>query len=102
MTVDLVIAGGRLVTPDDILETDLAVDGGKIAAIGDARSLPDGEESVDASGLLVLPGVVDPHVHIDGYLSTDPYETGTSAAALGGVTSCVNFAWEAWTGDLSV
>jgi dihydropyrimidinase len=102
MTVDLVISGGRLVTSDNVLEADIAVEDGKIAAIGDERSLPDGEETVDASGLLVLPGVVDPHVHIDGYLSTDLYETGTSAAALGGVTSCVNFAWEAWTGDLSI
>lgn len=102
MAADLVISGGRLVTSDSVLEADIAIKDDKIAAIGDERSLPDAEETVDASGLLVLPGVVDPHVHIDGYLSIDPYEAGTSAAALGGVTSCINFAWEAWTGDLSI
>jgi dihydropyrimidinase len=39
-----------------------------------------------------MPGVVDPHVHVDGFDSTDSYETGTAAAALGGVTSVINFA----------
>ena len=102
MTVDLVIAGGKLVTPENVLDADVAVADGEIAAIGDERTFPDAERAVDASGLLVIPGVVDPHVHIDGYLSTDSYESGTSAAALGGVTSCINFAWEAWVGDLSV
>lgn len=102
MTVDLVISDGTIVTPERRLEADIAVDDGVIAAVGDAEAMPDAAEVVDASGQLVMPGVVDPHVHIDGYLSNDPYETGTSAAALGGVTSCVNFAWEAWVGDLSV
>lgn len=102
MTVDLVISGGTLVTSDRMFESDIAVDDGTITAIGDKKTFPDTEEMVDASGLLVMPGVVDPHVHIDGYLSTDTYESGTSAAALGGVTSCVNFAWEAWVGDLSI
>ena len=102
MTVDLVISDGTIVTPARHLEADLAVDDGRVAAVGERGSMPDAEEVVDASGQLVMPGVVDPHVHIDGYLSNDSYETGTSAAALGGVTSCVNFAWEAWVGDLSV
>ena len=102
VTVDLVIANGTLVTPDRLLDSAIAVDDGEIAAVGDERTLPDADERVDASDMLVLPGVVDPHVHIDGYLSRDTYEAGTSAAALGGITSCINFAWEAWTGDLSV
>lgn len=102
MTVDLIISNGTLVTPNELIECDVAVNEGKIAAIGDKRTLPAAAETVDASGLLVMPGVVDPHVHIDGYLSTDTYEAGTSAAALGGITSCINFAWEAWVGDLSV
>ena len=102
MTVDLVISNGTVVTADRTLEADVAVDDGVIVAVGDRESMADADEVVDASGQLVMPGVVDPHVHIDGYLSNDSYETGTSAAALGGVTSCVNFAWEAWVGDLSV
>lgn len=102
MTVDLVISDGTLVTADRMFDADIAVDDGKIAAIGNERTLPDAEETVDASGVLVMPGVVDPHVHIDGYLSRDTYERATSAAALGGITSCINFAWEAWVGDLSI
>lgn len=102
MTVDTVITGGTVVTPAETLEASVAIDDGKIAAVGDETAIPDGEETIDASGQLVMPGVVDPHVHIDGYLSIDPYENGTKAAALGGVTSCVNFAWQAWVGDLSI
>lgn len=102
MTVDLVISNGTVVTPSRLLEADIAVDDGVITAVGDRANFAEASEEVDASGQLVMPGVVDPHVHIDGYLSTDSYETGTSAAALGGVTSCVNFAWEAWLGDLSI
>lgn len=102
MTVDTVITGGTVVTPEETLEASVAIDDGKIAAVGDENAIPDGEETIDASGQLVMPGVVDPHVHIDGYLSIDPYENGTKAAALGGVTSCVNFAWQAWVGDLSI
>jgi dihydropyrimidinase len=102
MTVDTVITGGTVVTPEETLEASIAINDDTIVALGDEASLPEGEKTVDASGKLVMPGVVDPHVHIDGYLSIDPYESGTKAAALGGVTSCVNFAWQAWIGDLSV
>lgn len=98
----MVITGGTVVTPEETLETSIAVDNGKIAAIGDQEHLPDGNKQIDASDRLILPGVVDPHVHIDGYLSIDSYESGTKAAAVGGVTSCVNFAWQAWTGELSI
>ncbi|WP_122090916.1 dihydroorotase [Halalkalicoccus subterraneus] len=102
MAIDLVISGGTLATPRRLIDCDIAVNDSKIAAIGDKQTFPEAKERVDASGLLVMPGVVDPHVHIDGYLSRETYEAGTSAAALGGITSCINFAWEAWVGDLSI
>lgn len=102
MTLDLVISGGTLATSKRLIDCDIAINDGKIAAIGNKQMFPEAEETVDASGLLVMPGVVDPHVHIDGYLSRETYEAGTSAAALGGITSCINFAWEAWVGDLSI
>ena len=76
MAAGLVVTNGRLVTPEDVLDADVAVEDGEIAAIGDERTFPDAERTVNTSGLLVMPGVVDPHVHIDGYLSTDSYETG--------------------------
>ncbi|MFP8954916.1 dihydroorotase [Natrialbaceae archaeon A-arb3/5] len=102
MAVDTVIAGGKIVTSQRMFDASLAIDDGTIVAVGSRRSLPDGETVVDASGQLVLPGVVDPHVHIASYLSKDSYETATKAAALGGVTTCINFAPQAWVGEMGI
>ncbi|QLH84522.1 dihydroorotase [Halosimplex pelagicum] len=99
MTVDLAVVGGTLATADGTVEAGLAVDDGRIAAIGRERDLPAADRTVDVDGRVVMPGVVDPHVHIDGFNSIDSYETGTAAAALGGVTSVINFAWQTWTGE---
>nr|WP_245902962.1 hypothetical protein [Salinigranum rubrum] len=83
MPVDTVITGGTLVTAQDTFEGAIAFDDGKIVAVGDEASMPDARETVDASGLLVMPGMIDPHVHIEDHFSIDTYETGTAAAALG-------------------
>ncbi|WP_255192098.1 dihydroorotase [Natronobeatus ordinarius] len=99
--VDTVIHGGAVVTPTETVEADVAIDGERIAAVGDPDSMPDADRVVDATGKLVLPGVVDPHVHIDDMFSIDTYETATRAAALGGTTTYIDFAWQAWIGDLS-
>ncbi|PSP65443.1 allantoinase [Halobacteriales archaeon QH_8_64_26] len=63
--------------------------------------MPTADREIDASGLYVMPGVVDPHVHIDDHVSLDNYESATSAAALGGATSLIDFAWQAYVGDES-
>jgi dihydropyrimidinase len=102
MTVDTVIAGGEVVTASDRFRADVAIDGGEIAAVGDPDSMPDAEETIDATGRLVMPGIIDPHVHIDDMFSVDSYETATAAAALGGITTYVDFAWQAWEGELSI
>jgi dihydropyrimidinase len=102
MTVDTVIAGGEVVTASDRYCADVAIDDGEIAAVGDPDSMPDAEETIDATGQLVMPGMVDPHVHIDDMFSVDSYETATAAAALGGITTYVDFAWQAWEGELSI
>lgn len=91
-TYDLVIRGGTVVRPLAIDVLDVAIDGETIAAIGpDLR----GTREVDASGLLVLPGVIDAHVHmalpVGGERSSDDFETGSVAAAHGGVTTIVDF-----------
>ena len=101
MPVDTVITGGTLVTATDTFEGSLAFDDGEIVAVGDESSMPEARETVDASGLLVMPGIIDPHVHIEDFFSVDTYETGTAAAALGGVTTYIDFAWQHWVGDLS-
>ena len=102
MVVDTVIRGGTVVTDREMFEADVAMDDGKIVAVGDADHVPDADNVVDATGLLVMPGMVDPHVHIDDMFSVDTYETATSAAALGGITTYIDFAWQAWLGDLSI
>ncbi|MGC9397455.1 MAG: amidohydrolase family protein, partial [Anaerolineae bacterium] len=89
---DLAIRGGTLVTAGEILQADLGVEDGRIACIGrDVR----GREEIDASGLLVLPGAIDPHVHLampTGVTrSADDWRSGTIAAACGGTTTVIDF-----------
>ena len=89
------IRNGRIVTAQDDYQADLLIDGEIISAIG--RSLTtEADQVVDASGLLVLPGGVDVHTHLDmpfgGTVSSDDFETGTRAAAYGGTTTLIDFA----------
>ncbi len=94
MSVDFVIENGTLITADTAYEGALAVDGETIVATGDAVAMPEANEYIDADGNLVMPGVVDPHVHVDERFSQDTHETATKAAALGGITTCIGFAWQ--------
>jgi dihydropyrimidinase len=101
MSVDTVISNGIIVTSECTFDGAIAIDSGTIVGIGAENALPEADQTIDASGLLVLPGVVDPHVHIDDHVSLDTYETATSAAALGGVTTLIDFAWQAYIGEES-
>lgn len=101
MFIDTVIRGGTLVTSRNTLTTDLAIDNGLIVGIGDKHTMPEAKEIIDASGLLIMPGAVDPHVHIDDHVSLDTYETATSAAALGGITTLIDFAWQSYVSENS-
>jgi dihydropyrimidinase len=87
-----VIRGGTLVTAADTVRADLAVQGERIAALGDDL---DGKTIIDARGLLVLPGGIDPHVHLQmptgTTTSSDTWQTGTIAAACGGTTTLIDF-----------
>ncbi|HDL86031.1 MAG TPA: dihydropyrimidinase [Candidatus Acetothermia bacterium] len=89
---DLVIKNGTLVSPQGTLRADLGIVGEKIAAVGINLA---GKREVDASGKLVLPGVIDAHTHmalpVAGTRSSDDFFTGTRAAACGGVTTIVDF-----------
>jgi dihydropyrimidinase len=100
---DLVIRGGRVVTGGAVVEADLGVTNGKIAAIGHGL---DGAEVIDAAGLIVTPGGVDPHCHIEqmsgmGLMNADTFETATRSAAMGGTTSVISFAAQAKGQQLS-
>ena len=60
---DLVVRGGTAATAVDVFRTDVGIRGGRIVAL--AADLPPGKREIDASGLLVLPGGVDSHCHLD-------------------------------------
>jgi dihydropyrimidinase len=91
----LLIQNGTVVTAEAASAADVLVDGTTIREVR-AGIAPDGHNLVDATGLLVLPGGVDAHTHLDmpfgGTYSSDDFETGTRAAAIGGTTTIVDFA----------
>jgi dihydropyrimidinase len=95
MSYDIVIRGGTVATATDTFEADVAIEGGKIAAIG--RGIGAGKKELNAEGKLVLPGGVDAHAHIEqlsgmGVTNADTFETATRAAAYGGTTTVICFA----------
>jgi len=87
--VDLVITGGTLVSDHAITPAAIAIDGGSIVAIAEPALMPPAREHLDATGLHLLPGAIDAHVHFrePGYTHKEDWETGTAAAAMGGVTT---------------
>jgi len=84
---DTVVRGGTIVRPGATGSSDLAIEGGVIEAIG--PDLPTGREEVDARGLLVLPGVIDVHLHFNepGRTAWEGAATGSRALAAGGGTT---------------
>lgn len=91
--LDLVILNGTLVTSEATTKADLGISTGRIAAVGAGLS---GREKLDATGMLVLPGAIDEHVHLQmsvgEFASSDDFYTGTVAAACGGTTTVMDFA----------
>ena len=92
--MDLLIKGGTVVTAKESFIADVAVNEGKIAAIGTGLNI-DADKVVDATGKLVLPGALDVHTHMampfGGTVSADSYLSGTRAAACGGVTTIFDY-----------
>lgn len=86
---DLVILNGRVATPSYLRSCAVAARGGKISWLGSNSNAPRGEKVIDASGLIVLPGVIDVHVHMrePGSSYKEDFRSGTAAAAAGGVTT---------------
>jgi dihydropyrimidinase len=89
----LLIKNGEIVTADSRFRGDVYVEGETITRIGPALDAPPGTEVLDASGKLVFPGFIDPHVHI--YLpfmatfAKDTHQTGSIAALIGGTTTFI-------------
>ncbi|MGJ8573266.1 MAG: dihydropyrimidinase [Hoeflea sp.] len=94
MRFDTVIRHGTVVTASDRFISDVGIKDGRIAAL--AAELTDADETIDATGLLVLPGGIDSHVHLDqpsgdGIVMADDFDSGTRSAAVGGNTTVLSF-----------
>ncbi len=92
--MSILIKNGRVVTATDDYIADVFIEGETIKAIGKDLNVT-ADQIIDATGKLVMPGGIDPHVHLDmpfmGTYSSDNYETGTRAALFGGTTTVIDF-----------
>jgi dihydropyrimidinase len=92
--MSVLIKGGRVVTASDDYVADVFVEGERVTLIGESLDL-EADKVIDATGKLVLPGMVDPHTHLDmpfgGTVTIDDVESGQTAAAFGGTTCHVDF-----------
>ena len=95
MNQTTLIANGTVVTAEGEFAGDVLIEGEKIVSVGRVEA-PDDATVLDAAGCFVLPGLIDNHTHLSmpfmGMMSSDDYDTGTRAAAAGGVTCLVDFA----------
>ena len=95
----VLIQNGTVVNADSTVKADLLIDGAIIKEIRAGIPASAAETVVDATGLLLLPGGIDAHTHLDmpfgGTNSADDFLTGTRAAAIGGTTTIVDFAIQA-------
>ena len=92
--MSILIKNGNIITATDNYVADIFIEGETISAIGKNLNV-NADTVIDASGKLVMPGGIDPHVHLDmpfmGTYSSDNYETGTRAALYGGTTTVIDF-----------
>ncbi len=89
----LLIKNGQIVTATDSYVADVLCEGESIVAIGNELDCPAGTETIDATGKFVMPGLIDPHVHIYlpfmGTYAKDTYESASRAALVGGTTTLI-------------
>lgn len=92
--MSILIKNGRIITASEDFTGDIYITGEKIHSIGSNLNVQ-ADQTIDASGKVVFPGGIDPHVHLDmpfmGTFSSDNYETGTLAALHGGTTMVIDF-----------
>jgi dihydropyrimidinase len=88
-----IVRGGRIVTSSQDFRGDILIEDGVITAVGSLSEIE--ADAIDARGMLVLPGGVDPHTHLDaplkGTVTADDFYSGTVAAAIGGTTTIIDF-----------
>ena len=96
--IDLIVRGGQVVTPWGVGDWDVAVEGEKIAAVASPGSIPaEVGRVLDASGMIVVPGGIEPHAHVSApvagtNLLTAPPEEVSRSALFGGTTTITDFA----------
>ena len=92
--MSILIKNGRVITASDDYNADIYIEKEKIKAIGKDLAVS-AKQVIDASGKIVFPGGIDPHVHLDmpfmGTFSSDNYASGTLAALHGGTTMVIDF-----------
>src|SRR4051794_9377796 len=92
--MSVLIKGGRIITAADDYVADVYVEDETVSLIGESLDVS-ADKVIDASGKYVLPGLVDPHTHLDmpfgGTVTIDDVESGQTAAAFGGTTTHVDF-----------
>lgn len=88
---DTVIRGGQVVLADRVLPLDIGIQDGRIAAL-EVTGLATADEQIDATGQVVVPGMIDAHVHLNepGLDDWEGVPSGTSALAAGGCTTCID------------
>ena len=93
--MSLLIRGGTVVDASHSYRADVLCIDGKIAAIGEKLDAPAGTQTIDAGDLLVMPGGIDPHTHMQlpfmGTVASDDFYSGTAAGLAGGTTSIIDF-----------
>lgn len=92
MIADLVLSNAKAYIDNRIVDCSLAIEGGKIVKIGKKTAMPQAETKIDSKNLLVLPGLIDAHVHLrdEGKAYREDFHSGTAAAAAGGVTTVLD------------
>ena len=92
MAVDLAIKNAKICLPSGMVEAGLAVDGQRFIKIAKETNLPSASKTINAKGNIILPGVIDAHVHLrdQGLEYKEDFYTGTCAAASGGVTTVID------------
>ena len=111
--MSILIRGGTVVNASGEQRSDVLIVDGTIADVGSNLDAPTGTREIDAGGSYVIPGGIDPHTHMElpfmGTVASEDFFTGTSAAAAGGTTMCIDFvipapqeniieAWKKWRG----
>jgi dihydropyrimidinase len=94
--MSILIHNGTIVTSTKTVQADILIEGEQIKDIATTIPIDRAHRVIDATGMLLLPGGIDVHTHLDmpfgGTTSSDDFETGTKAAAFGGTTTLIDFA----------